>query len=163
MVISVIEESFFRVLLFGKLKERSTPILAAVIASFIYAVLHFVSPDKSFNYQAGGMFVGFEYLGVVLTGLLQIQIVFGIVGLFMVGLTLCYALQKTSSIYLCIGLHSGWVVAVKMLGVMTRFNPPYDALHGAIRRNFLVSNYESWASVLLVFFLLFIFCKLRKS
>ena len=161
IVISVIEESFFRVLVFGKLREVAPTFLAALASSLFYAVLHFVSPDKSFEYTGWSPTIGFEYFGAVLERFSQPGVSFGIVGLTLVGLVLCFALRRTGSLGLCFGLHAGWVLAAKMTMKIARRAPDVEFPTGAGRRNFLVTRPEAWGSVLLCLLVLWLWYRRR--
>jgi len=50
LLISLIEESFFRVLLFDKIKEKLSVLLSAIVCSAVYAGVHFITPAKSYLY-----------------------------------------------------------------------------------------------------------------
>ncbi|RMG44410.1 MAG: CPBP family intramembrane metalloprotease [Candidatus Dadabacteria bacterium] len=150
-IIALIEESFFRALLYQKIKEISSLIPALLISSFIYAVVHFLTPDKSFTYSGYSLFVGFEYLGVVLKRLTLAGVPQGIIGLMLVGIVLCVALERTKNIYFSIGLHAGWIMAVKGIYYFTATVPGAVFLSGPGRRYYLVTEPLGWLSVAVVF------------
>ncbi|MDC0357318.1 CPBP family intramembrane metalloprotease [Oligoflexia bacterium] len=150
VIISLIEESFFRVLVFEKLKEKCMLPLAAVICSLFYASVHFIAPFKSYVYPGFSPLVGFEYLGAVLERMLAIEIFPAFFGLFLVGLTLCYVIQRTGSVYLCIGLHMGWVMAMKFAHYTTQAVEGVVFPAGVGRRYFLVAEPLAWGSIVAV-------------
>lgn len=150
LLVATIEESFFRVILFGWLAQRRTALFAAVATSVLYAVLHFVAPVKEFTYAAFSPFAGFDYLSRIFERMLHPEVLPGLIGLFLVGLVLCYAIHTTRSIYLVIGLHAGWIVAVKMSSIATVLAPGMEFSAALGRRYYLVSTPWGWASVLFV-------------
>ena len=54
LLIATLEESFFRVLVFERLRGSLPTVLAALVASLFYAVLHFVSPDRGASSTRAG-------------------------------------------------------------------------------------------------------------
>ena len=151
LIISVIEESFFRGLVFSNIKKVSGSLVAAFISSAIYASVHFIRPIGSWEYRGLSLTVGFEYLGEVFAAMMNLDLLPSFIGLFVVGLVLCRIFEKTGSLVLCIGLHMGWVVAIKLSVYMTNSIPGYVYEGG--RRYFLVGKPLVWASVILVFVL----------
>jgi membrane protease YdiL (CAAX protease family) len=163
LLISFLEESFFRAMLFQSLKRDWSMLSAAMMSSAIYSVVHFISPVKDWKYPGFSPIVGFEYLEVVLERMLIPSIYFAFVGLFLVGMVLCYVLHATGRFYLCIGMHTGWVVAVKFSFFATDIQPGHTFDLGAGRRYFLVAEPLSWLTIGFVFFVAFLIGKwLRK-
>ena len=80
----------------------------------------------------------------------------GLVGLLLIGLTLCYALRRSGSLGLCIGLHAGWVLAAKMSMRIMELPPGVEFPSGVGRRNFLVTRPEVWGSILVCWAVLWI-------
>lgn len=151
LIVGFLEESIFRLLLFVGLIKRFNLLGAALISSAIYAVAHFVSPDKSFIYSGYSISIGFEYMHAVISRLFLPGVIWGIIGLFLVGLTLCYVVYKTGSVYLAVGLHCGWIMSVKLTGTLTSVLRPELILPGTGTRFLLVAQPIGWLSVLLVF------------
>ncbi len=150
IVISVIEESFFRVVFFQKCREHLSLIFAICVTSLTYAIVHFISPVKSWEYPGYSIFVGFEYLSAVAGRFQAPGVLPAAIGLFLVGAVLCFTIYRTRSLFLCIGLHAGWVLAVKMASFVTISNENYEFALGAGKRYFLVSKPLSWVLVILV-------------
>lgn len=151
LLISLIEEGFFRVVLFGGLKRVLTPIFAAVICSAIYAVVHFIAPAKKFVFSGYSITVGFDYLLEVGKRFLEPGVGPALFGLFLVGLVLSYSIQRTRSFTFCVGLHTGWVFAMKLISSATDLGPALSNLGGVGRRYVLVGLPVGWASILGVF------------
>lgn len=162
LVIGLIEESFFRVLFFEKLRERIPTVRAAILCSLLYALLHFISPAKDFVYPGWSPTVGLEYFGVISSRYLLPGVAPGIFGLFLVGLTLCWVIRRTGSLPLCVGLHAGWVVAVKLMSHLTDTAPGVQLPSGAGRRYFLVSQPEAWASIGTTFLVIWWLARARR-
>ncbi|MBX7145135.1 MAG: CPBP family intramembrane metalloprotease [Oligoflexia bacterium] len=163
LAVSVIEESLFRVLLFGKLARTLPVAAAAVIASLLYALAHFVTPDKSFVFVSGDALIGFEYVAHVLAKGLDLALLPAFAGLFLVGLVLCFSLMRTGSIYLGIGLHAGWVMAVKLSGFITDAAPGVSFANDLLRRYFLVARPEAWVSFLVVTMIVYFITQRRAT
>lgn len=150
IVISLLEESFFRVLLYQHFKKHLRLFSAVLAVSAVYAVVHFIAPLKSYQYPGYSLFLGFEYLGLVIERVLMPELLPAVFGLVLVGATLCYAIEYSRSVYVCIGLHAGWVLAVKLAFYATDVAPGVEFASGVGRRYFLVAEPVAWLSVLLV-------------
>ena len=149
-IISVIEEVFFRILILQKLKELTSRYTAIFCCSLLYASVHFISPVKTWEYPGFSLWAGFAYIGVVLDNIFQLPILWAGFGLFLVGVVLCLSIEKYRSIYLCIGMHAGWVAAIKFTRLIGEFNMEASALTGQNTQHFLVSLPEAWISIILV-------------
>ncbi len=152
LLISLIEEGFFRVIIFSSFKKRYPLVLAILLCSLLYALAHFIAPDKSYIYPGYSVWVGFDYLGAVfqrffLAGTWQV-----FVGLLLVGSVLCVAINSSRSLYLCIGLHAGWVMALKLLNYASDPAKPELIARGVGERYFLLSQSYAWLAILLVMF-----------
>jgi membrane protease YdiL (CAAX protease family) len=149
-LIGVLEEAIFRALLFKKLSLAWGFGRAALVTSALYAVLHFIAPDKSFQYSEFNLISGFEYIGAVAYGTHLMGHGAAVAGLFCVGMSLCWVFYRGGSFWICCGLHSGWVVAVKGLGVITTQLDPTMVLSTLSRRYLLVSHPLAWIMVIVV-------------
>lgn len=154
LLISVLEESFFRVLVFRRLLDSGRVLPAMVICSLFYAVVHFIAPVKSFAFTGFSFFIGFEYLGSVIQRMVMPESAAPFLGLFLVGMVLSHVMLKTRSLYLCIGLHAGWVLAVKMALHATQLAPGFQFASPFEQRYFLVSQPFGWVAVGLVWLVL---------
>jgi len=150
LLISILEESFFRVLVFQRLQANLKLPFAVAICSLIYAFVHFISPAKQWQYPGYSVTIGFEYLGAVFERMLLPGVLPVAVGLFLVGAVLCMVIWRTHSLLLCIGLHAGWVIATKLAGFGTQKTSSFAYLEGAGRNNFLLAEPLAWLSIVLV-------------
>ena len=163
LVISVIEESFFRVVVFQNLKKYFHLYFAALLCSVFYAAVHFIRPDKSFVYSEFSLLSGFEYTLAVVQSAIWLEFLPALFGLLIVGLILCFVIESTNSLYLCIGLHSGWVFAQKMTHYGTRVVPGSDLAGIGTRQFDLVSRPEVWGSFVVTFCMLVILVRTLKQ
>lgn len=152
LLVSLIEEGFFRALLFVSLRQRWALAPAVLLSSLLYALAHFITPDKTFVYQEFSALVGFDYLMAVLRRMLLPGTWQVFVGFAFVGATLALVIERSRSLYLCIGLHAGWVVALKLLNNLTDLASSDVSAAGIGGRYFLLSQPFTWGSVVIVLF-----------
>ena len=147
IVVSLIEESFFRAMLFPQLIPRVGALLAAVITSFVYSGAHFIAPVKTWEFHEGSWFVGFDYLSAVLSRAWTPEMVFPFLGLFLVGLVLAHLFYVSRNIYLCLGLHTGWVFILKCCNYFT-YPTDEELYSGAGRNFFFVAQPVTWIAII---------------
>ncbi len=120
IAVPLIEETLFRGLILGILLRASRPLFAAVITSAFFAIIHFLkAPDRinaTVTWSSGfrsiaHSFVQFSDPMLVLAGFAT---------LFVVGAILADARLRTASLWLPIGLHSGWIFVSGIFSKMTR-------------------------------------------
>ncbi|MCB0332867.1 MAG: CPBP family intramembrane metalloprotease [Bdellovibrionales bacterium] len=150
LLISLLEEGFFRVLLFQRLLQGASTWLAMTVCSFVYALAHFITPAKAWLYPGWSIDIGFRYLVAVGERLFLPGVAEAFFGLFLVGLVLCFVIYRVRSLFLCIGLHAGWVIALKLSGFLTMKLPDFEYAAGVGRRYFLLMSPFTWISILLV-------------
>jgi membrane protease YdiL (CAAX protease family) len=121
-LVGCLEELFFRGVLFKGLREDSRPATAFTVANLLYAASHFFKPPETFQLTGLDPLAGFRFVGAALERFHDPEAILpGLVGLFIIGVVLSYALVRTQSLYLSIGLHAGWVFAIKMLSHFGEF------------------------------------------
>lgn len=117
VAVSLIEEVFFRGALLGALR-RSLPWHRALgFLTVFFAAVHFLKPHPSLKRFSDPVTwsTGFEILPMSFWQYTQPELlVGGFVTLLLVGWTLGYTVIKTQSLALAIGLHGGWVFALKL-------------------------------------------------
>lgn len=120
LVVPVLEEFFFRGIFLGVLLRDLRPGLAAVLVAAFYAIVHFLKAPERTN-EAVTWHSGFNSIAnsfhqfadpLLLAG--------GFTTLFLVGCILAYARIRTHSLWLPIGLHSGWIFVSAGFGKLTR-------------------------------------------
>jgi len=138
------EEIFFRGFLLQSFMENMSVPVAVVVCSLIYSVLHFFRADVfvSTGFQP---FVGFVTMAQFFKPLFfdLVKHLPAIIGLFLVGIVLSYALIRTKSLYLSIGLHSGMVFMSKTDSIfISRFREKLIWLFGGDSK--LVTGIVIW-------------------
>jgi hypothetical protein len=152
-IVSVLEELVFRAVMYRTLAMQFGHWPAAALSSLLYATVHFIAPDKSFVYPGWSPFVGFEYLGMILADLGSDGVVQGVFGLFLVGLVLCESVRRSGGIALAIGLHAGWILALKVSLFLTEVPAGVNFAQGLGRHYFFVAQPATWISLLVVWML----------
>ncbi len=147
----LLEEVFFRGILFLGLREHGGSLRAYLLANLFYSTIHFVKPGESYVLADLAPLAGFRHLLTTFEPFLDpLPLLPGIFGLFLIGVVLSYALVKTGNLYLSIGLHAGWVFALKTIRVFGNFTRqdlgwPFGSTDPKI-----VSGVITWFGILLV-------------
>lgn len=148
LFVSLIEEGFFRVLLLRALSAKFGIYFAATISSVLYALVHFISPVKSFFYGEFDALAGFTYLGSIFSRYAHFDVLMAAVGLVLLGLSLCYAICRYNSLLLCVGLHMGWIMLMKLVNHGAIFAPGVEVSAVIGKRYFLASEPIAWVAIL---------------
>lgn len=111
VVVAVIEETLFRGVLQGLV--RSSNKIAFLFVPALYAIVHFLKPPgDAFSQTQITWDSGFVQTRLALWQFTDLKLVAGgFLTLFLVGIILAYARQKTRALWLPIGLHAGWIIA----------------------------------------------------
>lgn len=119
--VAVIEESFFRGALLGALRRTLRWQRALVLLSLVFAAVHFLKPQRGFRIAEVGWASGFELLPHLFWQYAEPTLVVGgFSTLLLVGLVLGYSVIRTRSLFLALGLHAGWVFALKAFGAVAK-------------------------------------------
>ena len=117
-----LEEVFFRGLLFKGVYDAGRPLRAYLLVNLFYSSLHFVRPGQPYSLTDFEPLAGFRHLFKTFAPFVDpLPIMPGILGLFLIGVVLSYALLRTNKLYLSIGLHAGWIIGLKSLRVFGDF------------------------------------------
>jgi uncharacterized protein len=120
IAVPLIEELFFRGLLLGILLRALRPILATLIISAFFAILHFLKAPGDSN-DVVTWFSGFRSIANSCTQFADPMMVLALfTTLFLIGWILADARLRTRSLFLPIGLHSGWILVAGVVGKLTR-------------------------------------------
>ncbi len=152
--ISIIEEWVFRGVLFALLLRSLRPKNAIIGLSIFFAAVHFLKPYSPISDPTSSN-AGFELLGQIGIQFLNPQFFIGVfLTLFLVGVILAYARHKTGYLWLPIGLHTGWVFCMKMMGSYTIRNPDTSAwIYGDdIRQGLLPMIFVTLTGVAIYFY-----------
>jgi uncharacterized protein len=146
-----LEEVFFRGILFFGLRQNGRPLRAYMLANLFYSVLHFVKPGEAYFLNGVEPLAGFRHLFTTFEPFLHpLPLLPGILGLFLIGVILSYALVRTGSLYLSIGLHAGWVFALKIIRVFGNFTREDLGWAFGSTDPKIVSGLATWLGILLV-------------
>ncbi|MCI0653290.1 MAG: CPBP family intramembrane metalloprotease [Methylococcaceae bacterium] len=150
MIVSVLEESLFRGLLFGALLKYGTIRSALVITAFFYAGLHFIGGRGEVPAADLRWTTGLELVPAALSQIFNPAHLDSFLALFVVSLFLSAVLIETPrGIGYCIGLHAAWVFVLKLTKRYTEAVP--DNPWG-----FLVGSYDGVIGYLVMIWLLVI-------
>ena len=149
--VGFMEEIFFRGLLFVGFLQRGQPLRAYVLANLFYSALHFVKPGDDYFFDRLDFLAGFRHLLTTFQPFLEpATLLPGFIGLFLIGVVLSYALVRTGHLYLSIGLHAGWIIALKTVRVFGDYSrQDLGWLFGATDPK-IVSGVAAWIGILLV-------------
>jgi membrane protease YdiL (CAAX protease family) len=146
-----LEEVFFRGMLFRGLLKDGRTVRAYVLANLFYSALHFVKPGEVYFLDRIDPLAGFKHLFSTFAPFLEpLPILPGIFGLFLIGVILSFALQRTGNLYLAIGLHAGWVLSLKMIRVFGDFTREDLGWAFGSTDPKIVSGVVTWVGILLV-------------
>jgi membrane protease YdiL (CAAX protease family) len=144
LLVGLIEESFFRVSVFGNLARRWPVSVAAAISAVFYGAVHFLTPDRGFVPASAAPSEGLCYLGRVLGGLASGPTLLAVGGLTVLGLVLCAVLWRTGSLALCVGMHAGWFAVTKVAILVTTLEPGAPASGSLGKRLLLLGSPWVW-------------------
>ena len=120
IIVPLIEESFFRGLLLGILLRRSRPTVATLITSGFFAIVHFLKAPTRLN-EGVNWFSGFHSIANSFAQFADpMMVLAGFTTLFLIGWILADARLRTRSLFLPIGLHSGWIFVAGVVGKVTK-------------------------------------------
>jgi membrane protease YdiL (CAAX protease family) len=137
LVVAVVEETFFRGLMYRAIERESGFAAAAWCTALVYASIHFFArvkiPAAEVAWDSG-----FRLLGGALAKLSHpVTIIDSFVTLVLVGLLLALARRRTGAVAACIGLHMGWVWVIKATLAVSREGEPSTFSH-------LVSRFDGY-------------------
>ncbi|MCZ7649653.1 MAG: CPBP family glutamic-type intramembrane protease [Thermoanaerobaculia bacterium] len=113
-VTALVEEGFFRGLMFPALALALGAPAAALASSALFSVLHALSAERAYVWEGLSAGAGFDYLGVLVAHQVHPAVLRPLFGLFLVGLALAFVVRCTGSLYLAIGLHAGWALTFQL-------------------------------------------------
>lgn len=118
VAVAVLEELFFRGVVFGALRQSLSVPAAIVASSVIYSALHFLARVE--HTGPVGWSSGLSLLPAMLSGIVAPDNL-APAGLTLAvgGAALALAYQRTGSLWFAIGLHAGWVFWLKVFKTVT--------------------------------------------
>lgn len=160
LTVAILEEIFFRGVIFKGLLEDLKPVAAFALSSLFYSAIHFIKPAEEFSLAGIDPWAGARYLAGALKPFVDPALLPGLFGLFLIGIVLSYAFLRTGSLYLSMGLHAGWVFGLKTIRVYGDYRRgDLGWLFGSSEPK-LVSGVAVWIAILVVG--LVIHCLTRK-
>ena len=90
---------------------------------------------------------GFKYYSVVVNRV-DNDLIFQFIVLFIVGIFLAYIFNKTKSIYICAGLHAGWIAGIKGAKYLTNISPDAPTISSLAERYYLLELPATWVGIL---------------
>lgn len=124
LLVGIIEETFFRGALFSAINQTSGLWVALGLSSLLYAILHFDDSSMRISPDEVNWLSGFVVLGHLFSDLLEpANIIDSLLALFSVGAFLSLIRAQMGHIALCIGVHAGWVITIKLVKAVSERNP----------------------------------------
>lgn len=118
VIVAVLEELFFRGVVFGALRQALSVPTAVLASSVIYAALHFLARVEHSGPVAWTS--GFALLPAMLAGLIAPENLAPTgLTLAIAGAVLALAYQRTGNLWFAVGLHAGWVFWLKVFKTVT--------------------------------------------
>ena len=123
----------------------------SLIAGLIFSAIHFIRPTNDAVLVKADPWAGFRHLaGSFHLFFDPAAVAPGLFGLFLIGSILCYAFEKTGNLYLSIGLHAGWIFALKTIRVFGDYSRlDLGWVFGATDPK-IVSGVATWLGIVLV-------------
>lgn len=122
LAVALVEETFFRGLMYRAVSRESGHWVAAWLTALVYAAIHFFArtriPADEVAWDSGLRLLG----GVLRHFANPLPVLDSFLALLLVGLLLAGVRQRTGAIAACIGLHAGWVCVIKATKDLTVAN-----------------------------------------
>jgi membrane protease YdiL (CAAX protease family) len=138
--VALMEELIFRGVLLAVLARFGGPLSAILVSSLYYALLHFVKSDVRPSGSGVNWNSGFEILADGIGYLMTHTTADSLLALFCAGLFLAtIRTLRPGALALCIGIHAGWIIVIKLGRRYTNPDPhvplahlvgPYDQIIG---------------------------------
>jgi membrane protease YdiL (CAAX protease family) len=129
LIVALIEETFFRGVLFSAIQRTSGAIAAVIAPSVLYASLHFLGGKLRVPADEVTWEHGFIVLSRLFERYSQPLVFFdSFMALVMLGVLLAIVRLRTGAIAACIGLHAAGVCAIAVMRKMSFVEP--NAAHG---------------------------------
>lgn len=125
---SILEELLFRGLILGMFLQSLPRSIALFSCTFLFAIVHFLTPPETLSITEVHSGSGFWLLGIILQHFTEVDFLLAeFCTLFAVGWALVQARMATGRLWLSIGLHAGWVFGLKWFSALTRTSPSLRA------------------------------------
>ncbi len=121
LVVGLIEESIFRGALFSSLYKKTNAFIAISLTSFVYAAVHFLKYRELPEGSEITWLTGMEMLPDAFFKLFYPDIIDHFLTLFTLGVLLSMIRLRNGNIALCIGIHAGIILALKISGRFSEY------------------------------------------
>lgn len=144
-IVAFIEELFFRGVLAGIVHRLMSVDMTALLVGIVFSLVHFAEPEPFLSVAHADWYTGLSMLqhAFTLHDFLHGRI-FMMLSLFFLGSGLIYLRYAYDSIWVPVGMHAGWVLALKICS--------FQSLGGAMRVSFWHTQGDllrGWGLVLL--------------
>lgn len=119
IAIGLLEETFFRGMIYSAIKKQSGLIWAMLLSSFLYAILHFLKTQPHPTATAIQWDSGIILLPSIIDHMTSIHSLDSMLALFIAGIFLVLVREITGSLAMSIGIHAGWVTVIKTTKYLT--------------------------------------------
>jgi len=135
--VAALEETVFRGFMLHALMDKLGRYRGILLTSVIFATLHlftldyFLAPIRNVALDGTRWYEGFRLLALFLRPLATpLRVMPGLIGLLLAGWLLAELTARTRSLWPAIGLHAGWVWAIKTSGRVWKYYDPTPAAAG---------------------------------
>ncbi len=125
--VAVLEEFLFRGVLLGLCLRSMKPVVAVLLSSAVFAVVHFMRVAKEASEEVVTWGSGFGQLPQVFSSAPPWPLLgWGMLSLLVAGILLALAALRTRSLFLPVGIHAGWILGQQGLQWAAKFRvrPP---------------------------------------
>ncbi|HEY8241367.1 MAG TPA: CPBP family intramembrane glutamic endopeptidase, partial [Kiritimatiellia bacterium] len=136
-LVGLCEEAFFRGFVFGAIRSRSAFWTAAVLSSVFFSAIHFFRPDAPLANVPITWSSGFELMPYLFSKFKWSSDWAYMITLVLMGLTLCLYYERQGHLFTAIGLHAGWVWAMRLGGEV--FDRNRDVMQALFSRSDLIA------------------------
>lgn len=161
LLVSVIEETIFRGVVYSILEKNFNTKLAIVLSAALYSIGHFFkAKDQYFDIVTwkSGFLAWYNIYQYVTDG----HIVSSVLCLWALGICLALLRKISGHIFYCIGFHFGIVFAVKIATEYTKRVADYEYTW-FVRGDIPIASYLTFLLLLFVMVILFVVIKLRDE
>ena len=121
LLITLIEEVFFRGVMLGAIRRYHSTIFAVAATSVVYAAVHFLQPEPypiTPDWSSGFTVIKDAFLSLSQ----PLQIMDSFIALLLAGWLLAVVRMRSGTLAICMGIHAGWVFTIKVFKRVTNSN-----------------------------------------
>ncbi|NIN34631.1 MAG: CPBP family intramembrane metalloprotease [Gammaproteobacteria bacterium] len=161
LTVGLIEETLYRGALQGALMKLSGTRTAILVSSLIYAAVHFLQFDTAPSHTTIEWHTGLQMLPLLFSRFLDPNIISTFFSLMAFGVFLSLVRQQKNTLYQCIGIHAGVVIAIKLIKKLTEVDPE-TSLSWLVSSNGQILGTLAciWLILVILFYSVYIRCKI---